>query len=395
MAAALAVRLSFETLASANPADDPGRVAENSHLTAQATFPEEDRDETPSAQVIPDTREEQLENDLSRQMIDMARDMVATHLEIPSDRSDDILLACIESVTWPDTRLGCPKEGMAYTAVVRPGFRLDFGFERTYVSVHLSDSGRYGIIATNCLSSMRSDAVPSREYRGPETTREELPVRSERNLEERWPISPMAEVILTGSGLLRVRVSWEPPFPSGCPERRRGGDGNVQLHEPYADVEGYIFIRRDGRTFEVEAPLTMITDPNGQHEYTAIAQGDDEKSLPSVPAQIRTPHTPAAPRVLGADVSVSPSGDRETVLLNSPGATAPRPKSCVVSLPVQTYRLQRTVGGDAFLPPGDPGPDATTFTDTEVRRNETHTYRLLAVNAVRDSPAPILEVSVP
>ena len=73
----------------------------------------------------------------------------------------------------------------------------------------------------------------------------------------------------------------------------------------------------------------------------------------------------------------------------------PRYNACVVIFPVSKYRLQRIVGGDTVLPLGEMAPNATSFTDRETRRNTTYTYRLVAVNAVGESPVTTIEVSVP
>ncbi len=39
--------------------------------------------------------------------------------------SDKIVLKSVEEVTWPDTSLGCPEEGMMYAQVLTPGFRIE------------------------------------------------------------------------------------------------------------------------------------------------------------------------------------------------------------------------------------------------------------------------------
>ncbi len=46
-----------------------------------------------------------------------------------------------EAVVWPDSSLGCPEPGLAYTQVVVPGYRLTFtDGSRTY-EVHTDDLG--------------------------------------------------------------------------------------------------------------------------------------------------------------------------------------------------------------------------------------------------------------
>ena len=197
-----------------------------------------------------------------------------------------------------------------------------------------------------------------------------------------------------------MRVTWEAPFPSGgVSVRAREGDSENRFHEPHKDVTGYTVLRHDGRTFNVDTQVTMITylnvQPGEEYSYTITAHGSGDESLPSIPTKIRIPHVPAVPQGLGANVEISPSGDRATVLLNWQSSTVPRYSVCIVAFPITKYRLQRIVGGDAVLPPGDVGPDTITFEDADARRNTTYTYRLVAVNAVGDSPAALLEVSIP
>ena len=50
-----------------------------------------------------------------------ARNDLATKLGI---RVDDITISSAQAVTWPDSSLGCPQEGMAYTQVLTPGYLI-------------------------------------------------------------------------------------------------------------------------------------------------------------------------------------------------------------------------------------------------------------------------------
>ena len=395
VALALALWISFRTLASADATDDPGRVAERANLIAQTTFPAQ-LEEMPSTE--PKSSDEQADALLVR-----AREIAAGYLGVPANRSDEVLLAAWEDVTWPDASLGCPREGMVYAAVMTPGSRLTFSYQSRQVIVHMEAMGRYGIVPKDCLYSDKygPDAIPGTEYREPQRS-EEAKTRgnSSWSLSAYRPINPLAQAILPGNGFLRVRVSWEPPFPSGVISVRPGEeDGERRYHEPFADIIGYTIARNDGLTFEVDAPITTVTDmnvqPGGQYTYTVIARSNTENSLPSDFTTIRIPYTPAAPRGLSADVVISPSGERATVTLNWQRSAIPRYNACVVAFPVSKYRLEQIDGGDAVLPLGEWGPEATSFIDTEVRRNTTYTYRLVAVNAVGDSPTATLEVSVP
>jgi hypothetical protein len=48
-----------------------------------------------------------------------ARNDLALKLGI---RVDDISIASAQAVTWPDSSLGCPQPGMAYSQVITPGY---------------------------------------------------------------------------------------------------------------------------------------------------------------------------------------------------------------------------------------------------------------------------------
>lgn len=39
-------------------------------------------------------------------------------------KSQEIRVLNVEAVDWPDTSLGCPKEGMFYAQVITPGYKI-------------------------------------------------------------------------------------------------------------------------------------------------------------------------------------------------------------------------------------------------------------------------------
>lgn len=48
-------------------------------------------------------------------------------------RVDEIQVAQVEAVTWPDSSLGCPKPGYMYAQVLTPGYRIVLSAQgRTY-----------------------------------------------------------------------------------------------------------------------------------------------------------------------------------------------------------------------------------------------------------------------
>jgi hypothetical protein len=60
----------------------------------------------------------------SQQVVQIAIADLAQKLQISADQ---ISLSSMESVTWPDASLGCPKRGVAYIQALTPGFKLILG----------------------------------------------------------------------------------------------------------------------------------------------------------------------------------------------------------------------------------------------------------------------------
>ena len=70
--------------------------------------------------------------------LEAAQKALATRLAIPLA---EIRLVSSEPVDWPDTSLGCPKEGMAYAQVITPGFRLVLGAGQATYEYHSDYTG--------------------------------------------------------------------------------------------------------------------------------------------------------------------------------------------------------------------------------------------------------------
>lgn len=56
----------------------------------------------------------------------------------------DLVLISAESVTWSDSSLGCPREGMLYMQVLTPGYRITLQHGVNHYSIH-TDSGRRAV----------------------------------------------------------------------------------------------------------------------------------------------------------------------------------------------------------------------------------------------------------
>ena len=72
---------------------------------------------------------------------------------------ESIALRSVESVTWPDTSLGCPKSGHAYAQVATPGYRLVLSDGSTDFEYH-SDSLRRVVFCGTAAGRESEGGVP-------------------------------------------------------------------------------------------------------------------------------------------------------------------------------------------------------------------------------------------
>jgi hypothetical protein len=59
--------------------------------------------------------------DVEQELVDRAMADLAQELGLSEE---EISLASMEAVEWPDASLGCPEEGMMYAQVITPGYRI-------------------------------------------------------------------------------------------------------------------------------------------------------------------------------------------------------------------------------------------------------------------------------
>lgn len=72
---------------------------------------------------------------------------------------DDVSVVRVRQVDWPDSSLGCPEEGMAYTQVVTPGFQILLQAGERVFDYHAGSDG----VAFLCASDEKDggfDFVP-------------------------------------------------------------------------------------------------------------------------------------------------------------------------------------------------------------------------------------------
>jgi hypothetical protein len=81
----------------------------------------------------------------SRALVDKARADLQRRLSL---QADDIALIEFKSVVWPDSSLGCPRPGMAYTQVQRDGVLIRFNAKGRTYQYH-GGSGREPFLCEN------------------------------------------------------------------------------------------------------------------------------------------------------------------------------------------------------------------------------------------------------
>jgi len=65
--------------------------------------------------------------------------MLAAKLAVDASQIQVTLAA---SIDWPDSSLGCPQPGMAYSQVVTPGYRIVLTYKQTEYEYHADRRGR-------------------------------------------------------------------------------------------------------------------------------------------------------------------------------------------------------------------------------------------------------------
>jgi hypothetical protein len=63
--------------------------------------------------------------------------------------SSKLMLKAKDAQDWPDSALGCPAPGMAYSQVVTPGFKLTYSDGAKTYEVHTDQSGNRAVLCQN------------------------------------------------------------------------------------------------------------------------------------------------------------------------------------------------------------------------------------------------------
>jgi hypothetical protein len=132
-------------------------------------------------------------------------------------------------VDWPDSSLGCPKEGELYAQVVTPGYRISLQVDGQMFSVHVG-----GGSAVVC----RKDEAQLEELETPELL--EMAALAREDLAKRLEVEPDGIELVAAS-----EIVW-PDESLGCP-----APGKTY---PPRTREGYfIRLRFEGRVFRYHA----------------------------------------------------------------------------------------------------------------------------------------------
>jgi hypothetical protein len=116
-------------------------------------------------------------------------------------------------VDWPDSSLGCPREGELYAQVITPGYRISLQVDGQMFSVHIG-----GGSAVVC----RSEEVRSDEPESPELL--EMVARARKDLADRLDVEPDAIELVAASEIVWPDESLGCPVPGETyPRRARAG----------------------------------------------------------------------------------------------------------------------------------------------------------------------------
>ncbi len=192
------------------------------------------------------------------------------------------------------------------------------------------------------------------------------------------PANPLAHLIVPEGGDPRVRVSWD------------------ALSAP---VPGYTITRDDGQAFQAAGTATTFSDhsvePGTSYTYTVMARNEQGFSPASATASASVPEAPGEPGGLAAELAeIEAADEAASVTLTWTASTVPAAAQCEVPYPLLGYTVLRSDGGQE-TEISTPGKGATSFTDDNAAFSTTYTYRVMARNAIGNSPAAETAVTVP
>ncbi len=148
--------------------------------------------------------------------VELATEALARHLGLGADR---VHVRRVTAVDWPDSSLGCPKEGGSYLQIITSGYLVTAQADAQVYSVHVGD-GR----AVVCGKTLRAvEGAVAKESFEPEKPIElpqaqklrELVIQAREDLAARLTVSPES------IDLLEVKEVVWPDAGLGCPQPGR------------------------------------------------------------------------------------------------------------------------------------------------------------------------------
>lgn len=61
-------------------------------------------------------------------------------------KPEEIEIASVEPIDWPDTSLGAPEKGKMYLQVITPGFKIVYKVKGKEYEVHTNEEGNMAIL---------------------------------------------------------------------------------------------------------------------------------------------------------------------------------------------------------------------------------------------------------
>ena len=120
-----------------SPADDVGDTT-SSVAESTTTSTADPGSTTTDADSNPATTIGEIEMPDENEVVEAARSDLARREGL---NSDDVSVVRVSRVEWPDSSLGCPEEGMAYTQVVTPGFQILLQADERVFDYHSGPDG--------------------------------------------------------------------------------------------------------------------------------------------------------------------------------------------------------------------------------------------------------------
>ncbi len=139
--------------------------------------------------------------DTERAVAQLAIDTLAADLKVPRE---DIELDTVRAVEWRNSSLGCPKPGMAYLDVIKPGHKVTLRVDGRIYVVHEADNRAFVCRQTQALGGI----TPERELTfGPQM------VAARKDLAERLGVRDSAIRFLSSEGRTFADASLDCPEP--------------------------------------------------------------------------------------------------------------------------------------------------------------------------------------